>query len=287
MFKFGFSNDQEEGSECQADDSSKAALNWLDSEELYPTKSQWEEVKNLPKYRFDIKECTIDFVSVKDSVNVFGKENVDFFKQTEQLNSDLLPAKYEGGLKIWECTYALIEHLAKEDIKFEGKQVLDLGCGAGLLGIFTMLDGASVTFQDYNTEVIEWVTFPNILANLPGKSMQDLEKRCRFFKGDWASFLDLSLKEIDSEDKKYDVILSSETIYNSDNHWKLVRVLKSLLKKSGVAFIAAKTFYFGVGGGLRQFEKLLAEEGNMDVSVCWKCSDGVQREILKVQFKNG
>ncbi|XP_046390248.1 histidine protein methyltransferase 1 homolog isoform X2 [Ischnura elegans] len=286
MFKFGFSDEEEKCSSSESESSQSSTLNWMESKQLFPTQSQWDEVKNLPRYRFDIKECTIDFVSVKDSVNVFGKENAEFFKQAEQLHSDLLPAKYEGGLKIWECTYTLIEHLTKEKVKFDGKKVLDLGCGAGLLGIFALLDGANVTFQDYNAEVIEWVTFPNILANLPGKSMEDLEKRCRFFMGDWASFLDLNLKDIDAEDKKYDFILSSETIYNADNHWKLIHVLKGLLKKSGVAYIAAKTFYFGVGGGLRQFEKLLAEEGNMDMNVCWKCSDGVQREILKVQFKN-
>lgn len=55
-----------------------------------------------------------------------------------------------GGLKIWECTRDLAEFLICEHINLTGKRVLDLGCGAGLLGILAMQLGAeSVHFQDY------------------------------------------------------------------------------------------------------------------------------------------
>ncbi len=55
-----------------------------------------------------------------------------------------------GGMKIWECTLDLLEYLEKENVKFQGLNVLDLGCGAGLLGIYALSRGASsVHFQDY------------------------------------------------------------------------------------------------------------------------------------------
>lgn len=42
----------------------------------------------------------------------------------------------------------------REGIDFTGKQILDLGCGTGLLGILAMYLGAkSVHFQDYVSEV--------------------------------------------------------------------------------------------------------------------------------------
>lgn len=60
-----------------------------------------------------------------------------------------------GGAKVWECTETVGEYLTKVDNKksliddFKGKTVLDLGCGAGILGILALQNGASVHFQDY------------------------------------------------------------------------------------------------------------------------------------------
>lgn len=58
---------------------------------------------------------------------------------------------FSGGLKIWECTYDLLQYLMhnKDIIEFQDKNVLDLGCGAGILGIYALQNGANVTFQDY------------------------------------------------------------------------------------------------------------------------------------------
>lgn len=74
---------------------------------------------------------------------------------------------YEGGLKIWECTQDLADFLTKTDENdknllndFEGKRVLDLGCGVGVLGVLALIHKAQgVTFQDY----VRRVLFKNIL----------------------------------------------------------------------------------------------------------------------------
>lgn len=43
-----------------------------------------------------------------------------------------------------------MEHLEDQtELKFDSKTVLDLGCGAGILGIYALMKGATVTFQDY------------------------------------------------------------------------------------------------------------------------------------------
>lgn len=62
----------------------------------------------------------------------------------------------QGGAKIWECTQDLGVVLTRlsEDGKsiaqgFKNKTVLDLGCGAGILGIVALNAGADVHFQDY------------------------------------------------------------------------------------------------------------------------------------------
>lgn len=56
-----------------------------------------------------------------------------------------------GGFKIWECTHDLINYFLENQstIDLNNINVLDLGCGAGILGIYAFMNGASVTFQDY------------------------------------------------------------------------------------------------------------------------------------------
>lgn len=39
-------------------------------------------------------------------------------------------------------------------------------------------------------------------------------------------------------------------------------------------FIAGKSYYFGVGGGMRQFENLIIEDGIFDVKIVWKSKEG-------------
>lgn len=73
--------------------------------------------------------------------------------EVEQKHSDLIIAKYEGGLKIWECTDDLalfIDNSGGIRDKLKDSLVLDLGCGSGVLGIIALECGAAaVHFQDY------------------------------------------------------------------------------------------------------------------------------------------
>jgi hypothetical protein len=68
--------------------------------------------------------------------------------------------------------------------------------------------------------VLSLCTIPNVILNNP-----DLIGKARFFAGDWASLL----HKLD----RYDIILTSETIYNPENYGKLVRIFEETLKKDG------------------------------------------------------
>ncbi|KAJ7340442.1 Histidine protein methyltransferase 1 [Desmophyllum pertusum] len=222
--------------------------------------------------------------------------NNDIITAAEK-SSDLIPSVYEGGLKIWECSVDLVEYLLESGMNFQGKRVLEIGCGAGLPGIYALLQGAEVHFQDYNDDVIEHVTIPNVLLNLEQQNKQcnvietaafDLletaRQCCRFFSGDWGNVADFINPDL-VRDVMYDVILTSETIYSVESHAKLYHFIKRHLKKpDGLAYVAAKTHYFGVGGGTRSFEKLVMMDGVFNVSVCKVYSDGVQREILCMKY---
>ena len=53
--------------------------------------------------------------------------------ESEFKKSDLISGVYEGGLKVWECSFDLVDYILKkrsEDPEWlKGKTVLELGCG--------------------------------------------------------------------------------------------------------------------------------------------------------------
>ncbi|KAM7354465.1 histidine protein methyltransferase 1 homolog [Cochliomyia hominivorax] len=237
-------------------------------------------------------------VDVKISYMVSGflledikdNDNSDLdIKKAEEQHSDLIPGVYEGGAKIWECTDDLLNYLAENfnADRWEKARVLDLGCGSGLLGIYAFVKGAKVTFQDYNKDVLEKITLPNVILNSisPKENEEDeetydierVEENTRFFSGDWKKW-----SESTKNDEKFDIILTSETIYNPQNHQKLLNCIYDKLKPNGVALVAAKIYYFGVGGGLRQFEQLIEKDKRFKCKVIWSSTDGVNREILEL-----
>ncbi|KAI3363188.1 hypothetical protein L3Q82_011821 [Scortum barcoo] len=250
---------------------------------------------------------------------------------TAEQRSDLISGVYEGGLKVWECTYDLLELIEKDGETFGGKVVLDLGCGAGLLGILAMKRGArQVHFQDYNSTVIEQLTMPNVTLNCleddqvdseddeegrgKGKTQEEggckmkakeklevkdgrpppkkkavdpaqhpLLARCRFFSGDWSTFLALVKKE--EPQPKYDIIFTSETIYNTAYYPALHETLHTLLAPGGLIYLATKSHYFGVGGGLHLFETFVEQKGVFSLDHLWDGEEGLQRHVVVLQFK--
>ncbi|NWS75800.1 MET18 methyltransferase, partial [Crotophaga sulcirostris] len=221
-------------------------------------------------------------------------------------HSDLIPGVYEGGLKIWECTFDMIDYFSETEIQFTNKTVLDLGCGAGLLGIVALRGNAErVHFQDYNSTVIDEITLPNAVANCVGEGSGDARKartppskrpkkakcspsvlrKCRFFSGGWPEVCQLLLNS-SKPFSKYDVILTSETVYNPDYYSALHDVLAALLAKNGCVYLASKAHYFGVGGGIYLFEKFVAERNVFRSSIVKTIDKGLQRCIMEMTFKD-
>ncbi|NWW62402.1 MET18 methyltransferase, partial [Ifrita kowaldi] len=225
-------------------------------------------------------------------------------------HSDLIPGVYEGGLKIWECTFDLMDYFSEAEIEFTNKTVLDLGCGAGLLGIVALRGKADrVHFQDYNSTVIDEITLPNVVANCinegrrmcsgkdrqaskpPSKRARKAEgspymlNRCRFFSGEWSQVSQLLLSS-NKPFSKYDIILTSETIYNPDYYSALHDTLAELLDKNGCVYLASKVHYFGVGGGIYLFEKFIEKKNVFRTSMVKTIDQGLQRCIMEIAFKD-
>lgn len=197
----------------------------------------------------------------------------------ENQASDLVAGEYEGGYKVWECSIDLSKYIAENGEIVRGKKVLELGCGQGLAGITAIMCGGVVHFQDYDVDVVENLTIPIVMRNIE-RADSTCSNNSRFFAGDWGT-----LREV--LDETYDVVLTSETIYSVENMPRLLGCIKSCLKKpNGICYVSAKSFYFGVGGGVAAFKKLVDADGDMSHTDIAVIDDGRsnRREIFKLSF---
>ncbi|KAG9081450.1 hypothetical protein FRC06_005551 [Ceratobasidium sp. 370] len=116
-------------------------------------------------------------------------------------------------------------------------------------------------------------------------SLEEYKIETRFFSGPWDKFHTHSVL---SDTDSYDLILTSETIYQLTSLPPLVRLLRDATGAGGqnVCLVAAKLVYFGVGGGIKEFERALGEDGVKGrVESVWDHRDGVGRSILRVRFE--
>ena len=89
------------------------------------------------------------------------------------------------------------------------------------------------------------------------------------------------------------IFLASETIYSSRSIHAFTQVLLKALECAeethgrARALVAAKKFYFGVGGGVDEFLKVLSELGGKGVTTWESKDEGVGRVIMEVQRASG
>lgn len=90
----------------------------------------------------------------------------------------------------------------------------------------------AVHFQDFNAEVLRYLTIPNLNANLSEKtsSVSVSETEVRFFGGEWSEVHQILplVDNNDETDKKgcYDIILMAETIYSIPAQKSLYELIK-------------------------------------------------------------
>ena len=217
---------------------------------------------------------------------------------------DVVPHIYEGGAKIWECTRDLLQYLGQPEAAagaaLQGARVLDLGCGAGLLGVHALQRGAaSVTFQDLNAPVLAEVCARNIAGNSSSIGQPQAAAAATaatLLAGDWGALLAALAVPAASADAAqlhlhpgFDVILSAETLYRPEAYATLCPLIKGLLVRSGkgsaLALIATKRFYFGagLGGGTQLFMEACKAHGLAAATVA-SHQDGMSnvRDIVQV-----
>lgn len=244
---------------------------------------------------------------------------------------DLRKNVYEGGFKLWECSYDLVDQIGKVFASGELAQFssfLELGCGTSLPSCFLLMlyfqsqeilgVKKSLILSDFNYEVLRLVTVPNLivhwastllpqdLQNLIGPNvimsndevlltpalLEEFEKQLReksieiaFISGLWGPEFCNIASTFSPE-----VILTSESIYSLESLPIVIDVLLKLLscKSKYLALIAAKSYYFGVGGSINEFiEKLMAAKPEtMIVDTMGNNKGQLKRDIVRLRMQS-
>jgi len=131
-------------------------------------------------------------------------------------NEDLIPYWSE----LWPSSIALSEYVVERQSEFEGKRILELGCGTGLLAtVFAILD-LNFLATDFEPLALD-LTRKNILRNT-GKDID-------------TKFLDWRNPELD---EKFDIIVAADVIYETRSTGPLIDVFLSLLNNQGSIYLA-------------------------------------------------
>ena len=173
-----------------------------------------------------------------------------------------------------------------------------------------------LSVADYNLSVLENATVPNLLLtwyfaqstalreaagdlditpDLLSRFLKDMSDKAIYISGisgSWnGAFSDILVPSEDSQHRSRieTIFLASETIYSLDSIHVFTEVLLKALELaeetygSGKALVAAKKLYFGVGGGVDEFLKVLNELGGKGETV-WESKDkGVGKVIVEVK----
>ncbi|KAE8913846.1 hypothetical protein PF003_g2603 [Phytophthora fragariae] len=205
-------------------------------------------------------------------------------------SSDVQTGVYEGGFKLWEGAVDLVRFVELQ-LRQDGAQmpstVLELGCGHGLSGIHALQRGAErVVFSDYNKEVLELTTSPNVRRNVDDQ----LYGKAEFYAGAWSSMTDYmrNVEQLSEEQMQFDLILTAETIYTEAVAVELYQAIKRHLRRAPHvrALVAAKKYYFGTNGSVQHFVGLVQADGVLRAETVWEerdCRSNI-REIVQLSY---
>ncbi|XP_028999264.1 uncharacterized protein LOC114851756 [Betta splendens] len=172
------------------------------------------------------------------------------------------------GAVMWPAALALCHFLEnnRDTVDLQGKTVLELGAGTGLVTIVASLLGAAVTATD----------LPDVLNNLRANVMRNTRGRCRQMPQvaalSWGYDLESTYP---STVYRYDYVLAADVVYHHDFLDELLASMKHFCRPGSALIWANK---IRLGSDLTFIEKfkkafdtrLLYEEGDMKIFMA-KC----------------
>jgi predicted nicotinamide N-methyase len=164
---------------------------------------------DLDERQFSFGGRTFSMLSVLDSYALLDRIDPEEFIRDEQM---------PYWAELWPSAIALASWLAGE-LKPEGKRVIEIGSGVGLVSVVAAACGASVLATDYSEEALRFVRY-NALNNRTSLDIARL---------DWRNVLC---------SERFDCLFAADVLYERVNLLPIANAVEKLLLPGGRAYIA-------------------------------------------------
>ena len=178
--------------------------------------------------------------------------------QAEHTTISIFEPSYASGAglgwKTWNAAIVLVEFLGLHPESFADRDIIELGCGTGLSGIFCAVFGAkSVLMTDYNDTVLETVA-----TNVERNRISHIVSTKRL---DWLELIEQHHSN-PSFTPSYDTIVGSDIVYDPDHAEVVPRLLNVLLSHN----VGARAYIaIGPRPEASRFMKIMSEEYGFEV----------------------
>ncbi|MFP5211998.1 MAG: class I SAM-dependent methyltransferase [Acidobacteriota bacterium] len=182
--------------------------------------SELDQVLEQIRSKYDIEIVPLKIAD--KTLNVVQIKDYDEYLEKLVDSGEVAIMDLPFWAKVWEATFLLAYFLGKQPV-VPGRQILEVGAGVGVLGVYAALCGHDVIISDINEDALLF-SQANVLLNNADKAV---------------------VKRIDWNDSEipvpYDVIVGSEIIYDRPSYPLLVGFLRKALSSDGLIFLAKST----------------------------------------------
>jgi len=145
--------------------------------------------------------------------------NWDVFVRNLEKEGEAYIRKFPFWVKIWEASIVLVDHLAGT-LPEEEMEILEIGAGMGVTGLFLAALGHRVTITDYEDEALELLRINAERNGLENVTVKKLDWNNPQLQG------------------KYDIICGSELVYKETSVQPVMSLLQTYLRPEGTVFLA-------------------------------------------------
>jgi len=145
--------------------------------------------------------------------------NWDVFVRNIEKEGEAYIRKFPFWVKIWEASIVLVDHLAGT-LPEEEMEILEIGAGMGVTGLFLAALGHRVTITDYEDEALELLRINAERNGLENVTVKKLDWNNPQLQG------------------KYDIICGSELVYKETSVQPVMSLLQTYLRPEGTVFLA-------------------------------------------------